>query len=77
MEVGGLYYFAPEVLGAHRDQAVLDPSEARRSVVDTQPRNLHIRCLRGHYSGNLSLPSTPQPLFTAGAMSSDPTAGMY
>jgi hypothetical protein len=50
---------------------------ARRSVVDTHPRNLHIRCLRGHRYGNRSLSSTPQHLFTAGAMSSDPTAGMY
>ena len=50
---------------------------ARRSVVDAHPRNLHIRCLRGHCYGNLSLSSTPQYLFTAGAMSSDPTAGMY
>ena len=33
--------------------------------------------LIGHCHGNLSLSSTPQHLLTAGAMSSDPAAGMY
>jgi hypothetical protein len=32
---------------------------------------------RGHRYGNVSLSSTPQHLLTAGAMSSDLTAGMY
>jgi hypothetical protein len=31
----------------------------------------------GHRCGNLPLSSTPQNLFAASAMSSDPTAGMY
>jgi hypothetical protein len=49
--------------------------------LDARPCHSHATCisgaLRADCYGSLSLSSTPQHVFTAGAMSSDPTAGMY